>query len=55
MRDTDLYSRLLDISEPWSVSLIEIDTPVAAQSSEALTIIAMQKEKEANLVHRSAC
>ena len=27
MRDIDLYSRLLDISEPWSVSLVEIDTP----------------------------
>ena len=27
MRDTDLYSRLLGISEPWSVSLVEIDTP----------------------------
>lgn len=27
MRDTDLYSRLLDISEPWSVTLVEIDAP----------------------------
>jgi transposase len=27
MRDTDLYSQILGIAAPWSVSLVELDTP----------------------------
>jgi transposase len=33
MRDTDLYTRLLGVAEPWRVSLVEVDT-----TSKAVTV-----------------
>lgn len=33
MRDTDLYTRLLGVAEPWKVSLVEVDT-----TSKAVTV-----------------